>query len=55
MFDFLTALIIASLQREYVRFPSIEERKEIANEFSGETGFPPVICGLIDGTHIEIK
>jgi hypothetical protein len=38
-----------------VRFPDLDERLQIAHEISSVTGFPPVVCGIVDGTHIEIE
>ena len=49
------AEIFATMQQQYIQFPTLEERTEIAKQFSSETGFPPVICGLIDGCHLEIE
>ncbi|XP_059084423.1 uncharacterized protein LOC131881552 isoform X3 [Tigriopus californicus] len=42
------------MQSQLVKFPDRSERHEIANAISAEYGFPPVVCGIIDGTHIEI-
>jgi hypothetical protein len=39
---------------QFVTFPSVEESHEIARSFHEEFGFPPVIAGIIDGTHIRI-
>lgn len=48
------ARIFATLQAEHVQFPDVDEAQEIALELSA-AGFPPVLCGLIDGTHIEVQ
>lgn len=48
------AKVFANLQADYVKFPDLAESREIAMELSA-SGFPPVACGIIDGTHVEIK
>ncbi|XP_059096819.1 uncharacterized protein LOC131891308 [Tigriopus californicus] len=49
------ALVFAKMQAEYVKFPDRSEQCQIAHEISAEFGFPPVVCGIIDGTHVEIQ
>ncbi|XP_059097702.1 uncharacterized protein LOC131892001 isoform X2 [Tigriopus californicus] len=49
------ANVIAEMQSKYVKFPDQSEQYEIANALSAECGFPPVVCGIVDGTHIEIQ
>lgn len=48
------ARIFAEKHEQFVKFPSIEESVLIAKEFEEEYGFPPVVTGIIDGTHIHI-
>lgn len=43
------------MHNEYVKFPNKSERCDIPNAFSAEHEFPPVVCGIIDGTQIEIQ
>jgi hypothetical protein len=48
------AKALAMKQEQFVNFPDHEESLKIANKFSKEYGFPPVVHGLIDGTHVQI-
>lgn len=48
------AKIFANLLPNFVQFPDMEERKVIAYELGQIAGFPPVVCGVIDGCHVEI-
>ncbi|XP_042228180.1 putative nuclease HARBI1 [Homarus americanus] len=45
---------IATLAREYIKFPSPEREEEFMQEFASIAGMPSVI-GCVDGTHIPIK
>jgi hypothetical protein len=49
------AHILASKQQEFVKFPNKDEGQRIAQEIYNEFGFPPVVCGIIDGTHVRIS
>ena len=49
------AKILAQKQSQFVTFPDKKESLYIATQFQKMTGFPPVISGIIDGTHIQIQ
>lgn len=49
------AKIFAQIQGELIKFPDVVEPQAISMELSKMTGSLPVICGIIDGSHVEIQ
>lgn len=46
---------IYSVKDLYIQFPGSERCLEIAEGFRDISGFPPILCGALDGTTVEIR